>query len=88
MSDNNQSRISFTKNMLINWSARGYVDVVVRGTGIQVSRSLSCDRKAEIEKMYQQEPAEVCDAVWQKEMHRLEDEAVAEAKRLFKARDD
>ena len=70
-----KERIQFSKNL------RGYVVVTVRGTDISLEKSLDYEFKQKIEKMSYEEHLQP----WKDAMKKLEEEAIAEAKSIFKA---
>ena len=84
MSENNESRISFTKNLIVSQSGRGYVSARVRGTGIVVEKWMEENLRCKIRAMTSAEYEATGDAQWRAAMKLVEKEAVEEAKKRFR----
>ena len=74
--------MKFAKNLKVKVSPRGYVIVSIWGTDFEVTKFMDSGLKDQIQKMPYQDHF----LPWQKEMKRLETEAVEEIRRIWKAR--
>ena len=83
-------RIQFAKNLRVSISGRGYVTAKVGGTKVSVECCMDYKLKSELEDILcgaggNSQRVRNANKRWEEEMKRLEVEAVAEAKREFKA---
>jgi hypothetical protein len=84
MSDNNERRLSFSKNLIVTPSGRGYVTAHVRGTSITVTKCMDEALKSRIGSMPPAEYKATGDAQWRAAMKKLEELAIDEAKEEFR----
>jgi hypothetical protein len=84
VSENNESRISFTKNLIVSRSGRGYVTAHVRGTKITVEKWMEEDLRCRIRSMTSEEYKATGDKQWREAMKLVEEQAIEEAKQLFR----
>jgi hypothetical protein len=78
-----KNRLSFTKQLDVKMSGRGYVTARVRGTDIDETVDMSSIRKDQINAIYAADGALAGDTAWREEMKKVEARAIEQARQRF-----